>query len=146
MKLTENFNLKEFNCKDGTKVPKEYIKNVVNLAYNLQTVRNFFTALYEEVFEVSIIMNSGYRTQEYNEDIGGSKGSKHLTAEAGDFIVMLKDLREDKEPIQLNPTIVYNALFFLMEAKAIDFGGLGHYDTFTHYDIRGTFVTWDNRS
>lgn len=36
MKLTKNFNLIEFACKDGTLVPAELIENAKKLALNLQ--------------------------------------------------------------------------------------------------------------
>jgi hypothetical protein len=38
-KLTENFSLSEFRCKDGTDVPDEYMDNVRELAENLQALR-----------------------------------------------------------------------------------------------------------
>ena len=40
MQITKNFNLDEFHCKDGTKVPEEFIANVVELAQNLQVLRD----------------------------------------------------------------------------------------------------------
>lgn len=41
MKLEENFHISEFKCKDGTKVPEEYLDNVKKLAKNLQVLRDF---------------------------------------------------------------------------------------------------------
>ena len=38
MKLTENFALSEFRCKDGTDVPPELVDNVTLLARNLQVL------------------------------------------------------------------------------------------------------------
>lgn len=35
MKLTRNFSLQEFDCKDGTPVPTEFYPNVKILADNL---------------------------------------------------------------------------------------------------------------
>lgn len=63
MRLTENFILEEFNCKDGTKVPKEYINNVLRLAQELQKLRAYI--------KEPIIIISGYRTKEYNIRVGG---------------------------------------------------------------------------
>ena len=36
MKLTENFNREEFDCKDGSKMPDSVLVNVKELAKNLQ--------------------------------------------------------------------------------------------------------------
>ena len=41
MKLTKNFSLAEFDCKDGTKVPEKYIKNAQEVANNLQALRDY---------------------------------------------------------------------------------------------------------
>ena len=40
MKLTENFALSEFRCKDGSDVPEELLENVQLLADNLQKLRD----------------------------------------------------------------------------------------------------------
>jgi len=37
-KLTENFSLNEFDCRDGTPVPTDLIPNVLELAKNLQII------------------------------------------------------------------------------------------------------------
>ena len=42
MRLTENFNLDEFHCKDGTPVPNELIPNVLELCKNSLTADNLF--------------------------------------------------------------------------------------------------------
>ena len=40
MKLTNNFSLEEFECKCGCKMPEFVKKNVIELADNLQVLRN----------------------------------------------------------------------------------------------------------
>ena len=40
MKLTENFDSKEFTCNDGTAVPECYFSNMKELAENLQVLRD----------------------------------------------------------------------------------------------------------
>ena len=40
MKLTKNFTLEEFACKDGTPVPKRFYDNCKELAGNLQVLRD----------------------------------------------------------------------------------------------------------
>ena len=41
MKLTENFSLHEFRCRDGSDVPEELMENVKELAENLQVLREY---------------------------------------------------------------------------------------------------------
>ena len=40
MKLTRNFSLNEFNSKDGAEMPAEVLKNVIELASDLQKIRD----------------------------------------------------------------------------------------------------------
>ena len=54
MKLTKNFQLEEFACKDGTPVPEKFYPNVTELAQNLQVLRN-------HIGESLYISGSGYR-------------------------------------------------------------------------------------
>ena len=77
MKLTENFLLQEFYCKDGTDIPAELIDNVQELADSLQSLREYLGE--------SIFINSAYRHREYNQSIGGSSRSQHLLAKASDI-------------------------------------------------------------
>ena len=63
MKLTKNFSLWEFRCRDGTDVPDEYMDNVRELAENLQVLR--------DKIGKPITVISGYRSPEYNKKIGG---------------------------------------------------------------------------
>ena len=39
MRLTKNFKLSEFDCKDGTEMPSELLPNVLELAESLQELR-----------------------------------------------------------------------------------------------------------
>lgn len=148
MRLTENFILEEFACKDGTPVPKEYINNVQILADKLQAIHNWFSTFY--VGKIKITINSGYRTPKHNKKEGGSPRSKHLTAEASDINVWHK-----KEEFgvweMISPDAVYNVIDRLEKSNIIEAGGLGAYNSFTHTDIRGIkgngdFYRWDNRS
>ena len=79
MKLTENFALHEFRCKDGTDVPEDLMENVEELARNLQVLR--------ERIGKAIIVISGYRSPKYNRRIGGARKSQHMKAKAADIIV-----------------------------------------------------------
>ena len=73
--ITENFLVREFRCKDGS----DKILIEPKLATILQEIRDYFGS--------PIIINSGYRSQEYNSKVGGSKNSLHTTGEAADIKV-----------------------------------------------------------
>jgi len=127
MKLTANFTLREFECNDGTTVPEKYISNVNKLAYNLQVLR--------DELKKPIHINSGYRHPAYNKRIGGAKFSQHLTASASDITV------RDITPKKLARTILK-----LIKQGKMNEGGVGLYNGFVHYDIRGKKARWDNSS
>ena len=77
--LTKNFALAEFACKDGSPVARQYRANVQRLAGNLQALRDCAGR--------PIRINSGYRTEAYNRQIGGARYSQHLCAKAADFAI-----------------------------------------------------------
>ena len=80
MQITPHFRSKEFNCKDGTHVPNQYMPNVKALAQQLEVLR---AALGNK----PIIITSGYRTPAHNKKVGGADNSQHLTASAADIVV-----------------------------------------------------------
>jgi uncharacterized protein YcbK (DUF882 family) len=123
MKITENFRLSEFDCKDGSELPTALLPNVLDLADNLQVLRDYLG--------VPISINSAYRSLEHNRKIKGSTNSQHLLAKAADIVV------ESKSPEQ-----VANIIKFLISEGKMTQGGLKAYDTFTHYDIRGYKARW----
>jgi uncharacterized protein YcbK (DUF882 family) len=124
MKLTENFNLQEFDCKDGTPVPQQFVKNVKLLAEQLQTLRDY-------IKEPVMITGSGYRTPEHNKRVGGAVNSQHLTASGADINA------KNYTPRQLSKIIEK-----LIREKKMLQGGIGVYKGFVHYDIRGTKARW----
>ena len=123
MRLTKNFSLSEFDCKDGTEMPSELLANVLELAENLQVLRDFVG--------VPIKINSSYRSLSHNANIGGSKISQHLFAKAADIVI------ESKSPEQ-----VANIIKALISEGKMKQGGISAYNTFTHYDIRGHKARW----
>ena len=133
-KLTNNFNLEEFFCLDRrgqtmlvvSEIPERLKDNVMELAVNLQVLRDFLKA--------PISFNSAYRSEWYNHMINGAKNSFHKKAMAGDIVVE-----------GFTPDIVANTIEFLISERKMKNGGLGLYNSFTHYDVRGKSARWDNR-
>jgi uncharacterized protein YcbK (DUF882 family) len=123
LKLTENFNLSEFQSKDGSPMPDEVFYNIQKLANQLQTLRDYIC--------YPIIINSGYRSPAHNKAVGGVENSYHTLGMACDIRVA-----------QMHPIYVKEAIEFLISEGSILQGGLGLYDTFVHYDFRGKRVRW----
>ena len=123
MRLTKNFNLSEFDCKDGTEMPSELLPNVLELAESLQELR--------EILNSPIRINSAYRSLQHNAKIGGSTNSQHLFGKAADIVV------KGKTPSQVATMIK----LLILEGKMKQ-GGIGVYDNFTHYDVRGHKARW----
>ena len=75
--ITENFNLKEFQCTCCKRVMLD-----PELVGRLQMMRDELGA--------AITVNSGYRCAAHNRDVGGAKDSQHLYGKAAD--ITAKDL------------------------------------------------------
>ena len=125
MKLTRNFNLNEFASKDGADMPPEVFKNVVLVAKNLQVLRDFVGQ--------PIKVNSGYRSPAHNKSIGGASKSQHVKGKAADIVIKGH-----------KPEVVAEIIMELIKTGKMSQGGIGVYNTFTHYDIRGTAARWSN--
>lgn len=124
MKLTENFDSEEFDCKDGTPVPEELMDNCKELAENLQVLRDYLGVPVR-------ITGSGYRTEAHNKKVKGAKNSQHLKAKAADINA------DGYTPLRLS-VVIKN---LIKEGKMKE-GGVGVYPGFVHYDIRGTATRW----
>lgn len=124
MRLTKNFTQREFRSRDGAKMPLDVLENIKELSCNLQVLRDFLGE--------SIKVNSGYRSEAHNEAVGGVKTSKHTKGLAAD--IRVKDLDTDD---------LYLIIEALIKQGDMQEGGLGVYDTFVHYDIRGTRARWN---
>ena len=72
-KLSENFKVKEFACKDGT----QKILIDMDLIPIIQKFREFVNK--------PVPINSAYRTESYNKQVGGSSGSYHVKGQALDI-------------------------------------------------------------
>lgn len=134
MNLTKDFKLEEFDSnkhhREGIPVeavPLSLMPNVRELARNLQILRHYIGK--------PIIINSGYRSPEYNKIVGGKTHSFHMQAMAADIIV------KGMTPLELRDIVLE-----LIKEGSLSEGGVGLYDTFVHYDIRKTPARWDERT
>jgi uncharacterized protein YcbK (DUF882 family) len=122
MKLTNNFNLNEFN-KHNFPLTETILRNIQELAKNLQVLR-------DEV-KKPIKITSGFRDPSFNKKIGGATQSRHITGQAADLKI------EGYTPKQVAAIIEK-----LIASGKMKQGGLGIYSTWIHYDVRGTAARW----
>lgn len=113
LKLSDNFKVKEFKCKDGS--DKILIDHY--LVYFLQLIRNHFGK--------AVNINSGYRTVSYNKKVGGASKSQHLQGAAADIHI------NGVTPLQI-----------AQYAEAINMQGIGLYQSFCHVDTRTNKSFW----
>jgi uncharacterized protein YcbK (DUF882 family) len=130
-KQFENFQLWEFRCNDkyNSVVPPQFIANYAETVKSLQFIR-YITG-------VPIVINSGYRTQSYNQSISGAGHSRHtFDASAIDF--------KFKFPFNTKAILkrVYLALDYAQRSGIIQPGGLHLYKRFIHIDTRGKIARW----
>ena len=114
-KLSGNFTVKEFACKDGS----DAVLVAPRLVMVLQSIRSHFGK--------AVTVNSGYRTPQYNEKVGGAAQSQHCYGTAADISV---------KGVSVAAVAAY--------AREImpDWGGVGLYSTFTHIDVREEKADW----
>jgi uncharacterized protein YcbK (DUF882 family) len=122
-KITTNFNLQEFNSKCGREIPNNVLPNIIQLAKNLQVLR--------DALGKTISITSGYRSPQHNKKIGGAKDSQHVKGMAADIKVT-----------GMTPKEVALVIEGLIEQGKIKQGGIGIYPSWVHYDIRGTKARW----
>lgn len=106
--LSNNFEVKEFRCKDGSDtilVDVDFVKD------KLQAIRDYFKA--------PITINSAYRTKTYNTKVGGASKSYHMTGQAFDIVVKGRTPQEVAK-----------------YAQSIGITGIIQYNGFVHVDSR----------
>jgi uncharacterized protein YcbK (DUF882 family) len=126
MKISKNFWKSEFDSKDGAKMPLRVLNNILDLARQLQVLRDYTGR--------RITVTSGYRSPEHNKKVGGVSNSQHLEGKAAD--IQVKGMR---------PMAVFRVIERLINDGKMKQGGLGLYNNFVHYDIRGEKARWDFR-
>jgi uncharacterized protein YcbK (DUF882 family) len=122
-KITTNFSLEEFNSKCGRPIPNNVLPNIINLAKNLQVLR--------DALGKSITITSGYRSPEHNAKVKGAKNSQHIKGTAADIKVT-----------GMTPKEVALVIEGLIEQGKMKQGGIGIYPSWLHYDHRGTKARW----
>lgn len=115
-KLSENFTVKEFACKDGS----DPVFVSTELVYLLQAIRSYFGK--------AVTITSAYRTPTHNKNEGGATQSQHLYGTAADIKVS-----------GVTPKKVYEYANKLMPNR----GGIGLYKTFVHVDVREVKSRWN---
>ena len=120
IKLSENFCVKEFACKDGS----DTIKIDLDLIPLIQRFRNYV--------ETGVYFNSAYRTPSYNKKVGGATNSYHVKGQALDipFLNSYKYLTSREKMC---------AFFNTLGVK-----GIIIYPTFIHVDTRTSKYHADN--
>ena len=118
-KLSENFQVSEFKCNDGS--DKVLISD--ELVSLLQDIRDHFGK--------AVVINSAYRTETYNKKVGGATHSQHILGTAADIVIS-----------GVSPLEVAQYAEYLQPNS----GGIGVYTSFTHVDVRASRSRWDNRS
>lgn len=120
IKLSENFSVKEFACKDGS----DTIKIDLDLIPLIQRFRNYV--------ETGVYFNSAYRTPSYNKKVGGATNSYHVKGQALDipFLNSYKYLTSREKMC---------AFFNTLGVK-----GIIIYPTFIHVDTRTSKYHADN--
>jgi N-acetylmuramoyl-L-alanine amidase len=118
-KLSQNFTVREFACKDGS--DKVLIDdNLVNL---LQRIRNHYGK--------PVNINSAYRTTSHNKRVGGASNSQHLYGTAADIWVE-----------GVTPRNLAQYATFLLTNVMPSPGGVGLYSWGAHVDTRGYASYW----
>lgn len=115
LKISKNFQVKEFACKDGSDI----ILINTELVDILQIIRDFFGS--------PVIINSAYRTPAHNKKVGGVDDSVHLYGSAADITVR---------------GVKSNDVYDFVNKLFPDKYGLGLYPTFVHIDVRPIKSRW----
>lgn len=128
--ITQHFSLNEFACHDGTPYPTEWI------ADRLKPLCDTLEAIREAGGYVSITINSGFRTPDYQQRLW-EKSAKDGTVAPGDTSEHPEGRASDIVHATLSPLQLFNLILRLFEqGKLPHLGGVGLYPTFVHVDIK----------
>lgn len=132
MKLSPHFDLREFDCKDGTPVPETHI---AALRYLCREILEPLRAKYGPCK-----VHSGYRTHDYNRQIGGARESYHVYDEHAAHDVAA-DVSFARGTVRGWHWKARRLLLLTRRRK----GGLGYYPSggFIHIDTRDYVARWN---
>ena len=134
-KITEHFNISEFACHANHEVLLN--ADVLDHIYRLEKFRQWYSR--------PVVVNSGYRTPEYNKKVGGAKESFHVKGVATDIALPAEFYtfsKARKEEFLSN----IKKKWYELCAKEGKAGGVGFYKTFFHLDSRpAKQAFWDER-
>lgn len=117
VKVSKNFKLYEFECKDGSNLVK-IDPRVIECVQRLR-----------DIVGKPLYINSGYRTPEHNKKIGGSDFSQHVLGKAVDI----------PQPLGMSVDS------FAEMGKKAGFTGIGKYNWGCHFDVRDRPYEFDMR-
>jgi uncharacterized protein YcbK (DUF882 family) len=127
-KLTQHFNADEFFCNDGSAPPTVSRPALVALCkVFLEPMRNKFGTCF---------VNSGYRHERYNQQIGGARHSQHI------YEYNYESVAADVRFARGKPSEW--AAYARLLRNRLGHGGVGRYDRsgFVHVDNRSYKVDW----
>ena len=116
VKLSKNFKVSEFACKDGS----DTVFISQGLVTVLQKIRDHFGK--------PVIITSAYRNDAYNKKVGGAVYSQHKYGAAADIFI-----------IGVSPATIAAYVETIMP----DMGGIGIYSSFVHVDVRADRARWN---
>jgi hypothetical protein len=153
-KISSNFSLGDFACKQTTSFPK-YSVMQPKIAWKLERILTELNAAGIEVD--SFVIMSGYRTPFYNRSIGNVRYSRHIYGDAADIYIdenprdgVMDDLNGDGRYTKKDAEWLVTFIDGLARSGKLDglLGGLSAYGTtsahgpFVHVDTRGRLVRW----
>ena len=116
VKLSANFKVSEFACKDGS----DTVFINPGLVTVLQKIRDHFGK--------PVIITSAYRNDTYNKKVGGADYSQHKYGAAADIFI-----------IGVSPATIAAYVETIMP----NMGGIGIYSSFVHVDVRADRARWN---
>lgn len=116
VKLSANFRVSEFACKDGS----DTVFISPGLVTVLQKIRDHFAK--------PVIITSAYRNDTYNKKVGGAGYSQHKYGTAADIYIS-----------GVSPATIAEFVETIMPNT----GGIGIYRSFVHVDVRTDRARWN---
>ena len=116
VKLSANFKVSEFACKDGS----DTVFISPGLVTVLQKIRDHFGK--------PVIINSAYRNDTFNKKVGGADYSQHKYGMAADICIK-----------GVSPATIAEFVETIMPNT----GGIGIYNSFVHVDVRTARARWN---